>query len=371
MYGEVKNPFGLRNGKYITINDLRGDERGLACDCVCPFCKDPFEARLGSIRIHHFAHSGEGCDEISSYLMGLYGFFRDFILANSLIIPALTIYYRVDGGTYAPVTADNCAKEILFRPRKGEDLKKLSLSREMRLRFDDAKIVTAKSGRPEAVVASFHGKNLAFVIAPPSTVCKDFRARPYKDMATLEIRLVDKADQIGKADTEGMNGLLADPKIYRWLSSPVVTRAFDRINEERTEAYRQYQNELEKRRLLLEKFRRMEAEQRMQEEERRRQERERLHEEQERHRLERRQEAEKKKREQEEREEQRRREAAQREENERRMVAERMKTPGQLVVDTHGNRWIQCETCGKIAMDDAFWRFQWNRGQCNECKRGG
>lgn len=76
MFGEVKNPFGLRNGKHITVNDLREDERGLACNCVCPLCKDPFEARLGTVRIHHFAHSGEGCDEIASYLMGLYGFSR-------------------------------------------------------------------------------------------------------------------------------------------------------------------------------------------------------------------------------------------------------------------------------------------------------
>lgn len=36
MFGEVKNPFGLRNGKHITVNDLREDERGLACNCVCP-----------------------------------------------------------------------------------------------------------------------------------------------------------------------------------------------------------------------------------------------------------------------------------------------------------------------------------------------
>ena len=64
--------------------------------------KNPFEARLGDIRIHHFAHSGEGCDEVSAYLMGLYGFLKDFILGHRCIIPELTIYYSVKREYFDP-----------------------------------------------------------------------------------------------------------------------------------------------------------------------------------------------------------------------------------------------------------------------------
>jgi hypothetical protein len=44
---------GIRNGKEIPISQV---SNGLACDCVCAYCKEPLIAKKGNIRIHHFAH---------------------------------------------------------------------------------------------------------------------------------------------------------------------------------------------------------------------------------------------------------------------------------------------------------------------------
>ena len=350
MYGEVKNPFGIRNGVYITVNDLREDERGLACGCICPLCKDPFEARLGSIRIHHFAHSGEGCDEIASYLMGLYGFFKDYLDSHNGVIPDLNIYYHLDKRSCTPITQENYTEQIRYYPDNYHS-KRISLSRELAIRFESTEIAIGKNKRPEAVIATYHGKRIAFVISPPDTICKDYHASPYKNIATLEIMLSKKADLISRANSEMMNAIFSDLGNYRWLSSPLVFSSFKKINEERREAYEAYQEEVKQQRIRQEEADRKRKELERQENERRKMRQEEL----------RKAAAEKKERELQEQ--------AQREENDRRMIQEQIKIPNQQVVDSEGRRWFQCEICGKIATEEEFWTYQWNRGQCKECRK--
>lgn len=54
MKNNIKLPFGLINGQLKHIDDVAN---GRACDCVCPGCKQPLEARnAGKIKAHHFAH---------------------------------------------------------------------------------------------------------------------------------------------------------------------------------------------------------------------------------------------------------------------------------------------------------------------------
>ena len=344
MYGEVKNPFGLRNGIYITINDLNETERGLACNCVCPLCKGPFEARLGAIRVHHFAHSGEGCDETTAYLMGLYGLFKDYLSFEMCRIPRLTVYYQADERSYVPITQNNYKEQLSYSSRSGTTLNKIILSEEVSVSFESSEIVLGKSNRPEALIAIYHGRRLAFVISPPDTVCKGFKAHPYKNIATLEIVLSKKADLISRANTEMMKAIFSDVDNYRWLSSPLVVSAFERINNERKEKHNAYQKELEQLRIRQEEAR--QAKQMM---------RQKLLEEQQKAT--------------EEYKEKLLREKALREEDDRRMIEEQIKIPERTVVDSHNRRWIQCETCGKIATEIDFWTYQWNRGYCRDCER--
>lgn len=229
--------------------------------------------------------------------------------------------------------------------------KRILLSKEVKLSFDSAEIVIGKNKRPEAVIATYHGRRIAFVISPPDTVCKDFKAKPYKEIATLEIMLSKKADLISRANTEMMNAIFSDVSNYRWLSSPLVISVFERINLERKEAYQAYQKEQEQIRIQQEEARRKQEELRQQEQELRRKQ------------LEERQKA------VEEEQEKRRQEEIQREANDQELVMAQIKIPGQLVIDSRKRRWILCESCGKIATEGEFWTYQWNRGQCKECGR--
>lgn len=49
-----------KNSRMRSVDEV---SRGLACECVCPACKEPVVARQGDVREWHFAHaSGTECD---------------------------------------------------------------------------------------------------------------------------------------------------------------------------------------------------------------------------------------------------------------------------------------------------------------------
>lgn len=55
MQGHI--PFGIRNGKIITIDEIKPFERGSLCDCFCPNCEKPLIAVLESdYLVPHFRH---------------------------------------------------------------------------------------------------------------------------------------------------------------------------------------------------------------------------------------------------------------------------------------------------------------------------
>lgn len=82
----VKNPFGLRNGKLILIEDLSKEQNGLHCNCICPACHEPFEAKMGDVCRHHFVHNSEGCNEVNAYLAGLYMLLKEKLWRKSVSV---------------------------------------------------------------------------------------------------------------------------------------------------------------------------------------------------------------------------------------------------------------------------------------------
>ncbi|WP_143097627.1 cell envelope integrity protein TolA [Modicisalibacter xianhensis] len=57
MKSSAKIPYGLRDERLVHISQLTLTERGGQCGCVCPECKTPLEARMGSKVRHYFAHA--------------------------------------------------------------------------------------------------------------------------------------------------------------------------------------------------------------------------------------------------------------------------------------------------------------------------
>lgn len=53
MYSDSMNPYGLLNGRLVSVNDVPS---GLSCGCLCPKCKEPLVAKKGRVKSHHFSH---------------------------------------------------------------------------------------------------------------------------------------------------------------------------------------------------------------------------------------------------------------------------------------------------------------------------
>ena len=76
----------------VHINDVK---RGLACNCFCPKCKEPLEAKLGyGGRQPHFSH-GKGADCSGSYMTALHKLAEQILKEEkAVMVPA---YKSIDG----------------------------------------------------------------------------------------------------------------------------------------------------------------------------------------------------------------------------------------------------------------------------------
>ena len=87
----LKNPYALFENKIISIYDLDESYRGLKCNCICPNCKAPFEAKMGDVRQWHFAHTGVPCDSVKLYVNACYLLAKQILLEEGIFsYPGLT-----------------------------------------------------------------------------------------------------------------------------------------------------------------------------------------------------------------------------------------------------------------------------------------
>lgn len=54
----LRVPFGLKGSRMVSPAEVQS---GRACDCVCPGCGSPLQARKGEQNVWHFAHDGSAC----------------------------------------------------------------------------------------------------------------------------------------------------------------------------------------------------------------------------------------------------------------------------------------------------------------------
>ncbi len=244
----TRNPFGLRNGDIVLIQDISPSERGLKCGCVCPSCKEPFEARLGDIRTHHFAHTGEGCDEEIAFLSGMYQFLQKYVVTHSVLLPALKVYWTCYD---TPYTAENFYSRIQFIPNS---INVVIPIKEKKHIFKNAEIIFRGKRPLSLIVSDDKARSVAISVKPPSTCCKTYQAKPYEDLATLqldysdiefnELKTEQAQDQIEKKFSTGI-----------WLYSPKAIIALDEINKlnevelkHKKELLKKYKEEQEKQR---------------------------------------------------------------------------------------------------------------------------
>lgn len=86
----MKNPYGLNSDdRLVEITEV---ERGLACNCVCPACRNPLEAHKGAIRDSYFSHY-RGSDCLKGYESALHIMAKEILAFEKIILlPELVAY---------------------------------------------------------------------------------------------------------------------------------------------------------------------------------------------------------------------------------------------------------------------------------------
>lgn len=82
-----KIPFGLKDGRLHHAEDVK---RGLACECICPECGRPLQARQGKKVPPYFAHDSKSCE--SGYETAIHLASKQIIEdAGSIRLPSLMV----------------------------------------------------------------------------------------------------------------------------------------------------------------------------------------------------------------------------------------------------------------------------------------
>lgn len=354
--GEVRNPFGVRNGRIVTISDLSLDERGHNCNCLCPDCGGHFIARLGDVRKHHFAHDGSPCDPVRAIMTSLYMLLQEavdetqhFTFPNCYGVFSVFPVERI--ATWQDI---RCRIQHFSIPKENGE----QLIEARSFEISASELVRNGVNEPQALILTEKTKQrqLAIVLVPPESVCKRPVPKPFRDYSTVCIYIDEDLYQIKSYD---LKKLLRDgTKGKKWISSPAIDKWANKILERQHQAHQNYLEEQKKKQIELEKLR----EQQKIDEDNRRKERQRIQDEQKRQ-----QEAEEKRRIAEEKEEL---------ENYRLLIAQKYEVipEDEQIRDEYGRRWHHCTACQKWCltreMNDyggSGWRM--NRGICTKCSR--
>lgn len=236
---ELKNPFALRksDGHIIMIADLSPEQRGKSCNCVCPECNADFLARMGDIRVPHFAHSGEPCDAVKALMGALYQLMQEALSESKrFTVPdaygycaALPSHYKMD------IEEIRSACKWSAFPREGYSRIIKSCSFEV----DGCEITKDSGGIANGIILvekkSRH--RLAVVLTPPKTVCKIPKAKPLEYFPTVAIDLSEIQD-FNHQKSEYIKCLLLENTAYKiWLKSPKMEDWVQECTESQHEQY--------------------------------------------------------------------------------------------------------------------------------------
>ncbi len=377
---ELRNPFGIRDNQIVLIEDIDKSENGLRCNCFCPACKEQFEARMGDIRRHHFAHSGQGCDEINAYLTGMYMLLNEYLSSGQpLYLPPVIVGFDLSAHYY--LTLENINEHIKLLSRSQNKDREICVYNSKTIHFSSSSIDKDSNGKPKAIIAVTQNRPLAIRITPPDTVCKFGSVSRYKDYPTIEIDLSDAGDMLQKSRKDDVfNYLMNNRSIYYWLYNSKISKAFPQIIK-RSKAYydsaqARIKKEAEERKAAAAL---REAEERKQLEEFRKQaeKRSRLRQEQLQQNIAdfNRKQEEQEKREAEENALEQEKVRMAKEEYALGLsdVSDKFNQQNSIIRDCFGNRWVKCERCNAIKQDVEFTSYggtdHINLGTCRECSR--
>lgn len=244
---EIKLAYALKDGKVVHISEIQPENRGLRCSCFCPFCNRPLLAKIGDIRIPHFAHANNwsDCNILHAQQLGLHLLAKDIIKKNSsILLPAWNI-------TRKDIVPNNIQNEKIVSQIKIEE--KTYPARF----FSYSSAVSEKRINkiiPDIIVY-INNNPCAIEIAVTHFVDEDKRAKVKSmDLPMFEIDLSDLVKKnVSKEEID--KAVLYSSTNRKWIYNPKKAKLLNENRRSFKEEYTQkvYKEEQEKAKLLKEK----------------------------------------------------------------------------------------------------------------------
>jgi len=178
MNNNIRLPCGInKDGEVVYIDDA---VNGLACECICPGCRQPLVAKNnGKINEHHFAHKSKDFDCEHGYQSAIHYMAKDLFLEH---------------------------KELIFI--KNEKIEKYPI--------DDVQIEQRLDNIIPDILVTCDGKQFIVEIYVTHTVDDEKKAK-IKSMLTsaIEIDISHLKDQM--IDKETLKQELCNPDNYSWV----------------------------------------------------------------------------------------------------------------------------------------------------------
>lgn len=237
-----KNPFGMCDGKIVTIGMLRTDERGLKCRCQCVLCGGDLVARFCKGRIDHFAHSAGACDETKAFIKGINAYIAQLLLDGMpMPIPAVCLTLRAPAAVC--ITATNIKDYLIITNEVTNRFWSIEVAEQRNITFEHVEIDN------DYLICRLKGHLLAVVVKPPDTVCRTYNTKPYRGLATLSLELTEKAFLKLVSQEETLPDLITSSLVcLRWIANLVAEKAIPTLLKRRTEWQEEQKLEMEKHR---------------------------------------------------------------------------------------------------------------------------
>lgn len=357
----LRNPFAVRNGKIILIEDLSYNERGLKCRCQCPACSGEFIARMGDIKIHHFAHSQDACDDLLAYTSGLYKLIKQILDCGSpFYVPALVVSYDFPHDIKLNESNVEHHTKIVCENSVAEN--KIMVSPGRNIVFESTELYYDNKKHIQALELTCMNKKMAIKVMPPDTICKTAVVSPHKDMATLVLDFANDVDVIQNSNSAAFQKYILSERLDKyWIFNPKAKQVYPQIIKLSEKAHQEWierQKQLEAKRKLAARQFEEARESAVRQQTARQEERARLF------------------------EENRMTELAANKEKQAQIFAscygqvkDKFTQQTEQIRDSYNRRWVQCELCGDIKTESEFSSYgginHVNLGQCYVCLRKG
>lgn len=225
----IKLKYGIRDGKVVCINEISEQEKGLKCNCTCPGCGMPLQAKLGQgKKQRHFSHNNNACDTVIAHQSALHLLAKEIIEEEGKIcLPPLTVRFNespkidIDRDYY-----DELPQEIVYKESKIINCDNVTLEKKISDIIPDVIIETS-------------GKQCLVEIAVTHFIDEE-KNRKIKQLGLPVVEVDLSSVYESEITREEIRKILIDrPEFKTWIYNPKKKEAIRWAGSRYTEIYRE------------------------------------------------------------------------------------------------------------------------------------